>query len=248
MVTGRLTGQPLNLESEEAPLVPGSVTVARPTPRRRRHRFLRTASARQAMEGFGPGVELDCLTGGEFSLLDAVLVLLEGTGPADVTISTYSVGLYDAEVMAHFLTTDAIRSCRFILDVNFRTLSGSRGYAVTLMDVFGEEAIRTTRNHSKFILIRGRDMDVTVTSSANLNENRRLEHIQVSSDPARANFFQRVVDEVWGDVKPGWNPARGLPGLPGLDPIDTPVTMGHATRGSIRPGTARVGTRDLGVA
>ena len=57
-----------------------------------------------------------------------------------------------------------------------------------------------------------------------------------------------LVDEVWGDVKPGWSPARGVPGLPGLDPIDTPVTMGHATRGSIRPGTARVGTRALGVA
>lgn len=240
-ITGPLTGQPLNLTSEPAPARTKVTTTIRPIPKRRRHRFLRTESARRALKDFQAGYELDCLTGGEFSLLDAILVLLEKTGPADVTVCTYSTGLYDAEVMAHFLATDRIRSMRWILDGNFRTLSGSRGYAVSLMDVFGEECIRTTRTHAKFVLIESDTMSVTITSSANLNENRRLEHVQVSSCPVRAAFLANFVRTIWGDVKPGWNPDRGVPGLAGLDPINTGIRAGHATTGTITPGEAAVG-------
>lgn len=245
--TGAITGQPLNLSSEPAPAVSRAVTVARPVPRRRRHRFLRTASARRALRDFRDGWELDCLTGGEFSLLDATLVLLEQTGPADVTICTYSTGLYDAEVMAHFLGTDLIRSIRWILDANFRTLAGSRGYAVEVVNVFGEERIRTTRTHAKFVLIEGEEMCVSVTSSANLNENKRIEHLQVSSDPAKARFLRGFVETVWEDVRPGWNADHGVPGLRDLDPLASPVTMGRAPTGVVTTGEAVTGRRGLGV-
>lgn len=244
--TGAITQQALLLDEEPAPAQPKARTT-RVRPRRRRHRMLRTASARLALEGFDEGHDLLAMTGGEFSLLDAILVILEKTGPANVTVCTYSTGLYDAEVLAHFLQTDRIRSMRWILDGNFRTLASSRGYAVELMDVFGQEAIRTTRVHAKFVLIEADGLDVVITSSANLNENKRLEHFMVTTAPETAAFFREFVATVWGDVKPGWNPDHGVPGLKGLDPTHTPIRTGTATTGEPTIGIAHGGPRHLGI-
>lgn len=218
------TGAAVPLNEEPAPDVSGVRGVARARTKRR-HRMLRTASARQALEPFQPGFDYEVMTNGEFSLLDAVLVLLERSGPADVAICTWSAGLYDAEVMNRFIDSGNIRTFRLILDVGFNKLAGVKEYAVTLMDVFGEEHIRTTRTHAKFVTITNDDVQFTISSTANLNENKRLELFYFSDSPERAAFYEAVVDEVFHEVKPGWNPNRGAPGLGRLDPTAAPVAM-----------------------
>ncbi|QOP64950.1 NucT-like nuclease [Arthrobacter phage Brynnie] len=213
----------------------GVRVLERKRPGVRRHRMLRTNSARVALAPFKPGHDYEVMTNGAFSLLDAVLVLLEKSGPADVSICTYSAGLYDAEVMNRFVETGNVRSIRLVLDGSIKTLGGTRGYAVTLMDVFGEECIRTTRTHAKFVTITNDEHTFTISSTANLNENKRLELFYFSDDPDRAAFYEAVVDEVFHDVKPGWNPDHGAPGLGRLDPTGSAVatsprsgvSMGH---------------------
>lgn len=212
----------------------GVRVLERKRPGVRRHRMLRTNSARVALEPFKPGHDYEVMTNGAFSLLDAVLVLLEKSGPADVAICTYSAGLYDAEVMNRFVETGNVRSIRLVLDGSIKTLGGTRGYAVTLMDVFGEECIRTTRTHAKFVTITNEDHTFTISSTANLNENKRLELFYFSDDPDRARFYEAVVDEVFHDVKPGWNPDHGAPGLGRLDPTGSAVAT--SPRAGVRMG------------
>lgn len=212
----------------------GVRVLERKRPGVRRHRMLRTNSARVALEPFKPGHDYEVMTNGAFSLLDAVLVLLEKSGPADVAICTYSAGLYDAEVMNRFVETGNVRSIRLVLDGSIKTLGGTRGYAVTLMDVFGEECIRTTRTHAKFVTITNEEHTFTISSTANLNENKRLELFYFSDDPERARFYEAVVDEVFHDVKPGWNPDHGAPGLGRLDPTGSAVAT--SPRAGVRMG------------
>lgn len=217
------------------PNLAGVRVLERKRPGVRRHRMLRPNSARIALDPFKPGHDYEVMTNGAFSLLDCVLVLLEKSGPADVAICTYSAGLYDAEVMNRFVETGNVRSIRLVLDGSIKTLGGTRGYAVTLMDVFGEECIRTTRTHAKFVTITNEHHTFTISSTANLNENKRLELFYFSDDPDRAAFYEAVVDEVFNDVKPGWNPDHGAPGLGRLDPTGSAVAtsprsgvaMGH---------------------
>jgi hypothetical protein len=230
------TGDALVLRHEAAPDVSGVRGLVRPRTKRR-HRMLRTTSARQALEPFTEGVDFEVMTNGEFSLLDAVLVLLERTGPAHVSICTYSAGLYDAEVMNRFIDTGNILSLRLVLDVAFKTLGGSRGYAVTLMDVFGEECIRTTRTHAKFVTITNDAHQLSISSTANLNENKRLELFYFSDDPARAAWYEAIVGELFGDVLPGWNPDTGAPALGRLDPSGTKI---RANKG-VAMGRVRIG-------
>lgn len=231
------TGADLTLLEEPAPDVSG--VKGRAVPRvKRRHRMLRTTSARRALEPFTPGTDYEVMTNGEFSLLDAVLVLLERSGPADVTICTYSAGLYDAEVMNRFIDTGNILSLRLVLDVAFQKLGGSRGYAVTLMDVFGEECIRTTRTHAKFVTIRNAAHNFSISSTANLNENKRLEIFYFSDNPDRAAWYEDIVDEIFDGVKPGWNPNTGAPALKRLDPTGSAV---RANRGRLKMGRLDTG-------
>lgn len=203
----------------------------------RRHRMLRTNSARLAFSDFveasqgGDPWDLEVMTNGEFSLLDAILVLLDAAGPSDVAIATWSAGLYDMEVLNRFLATDLIRSFRLVLDVSFKNNRGNNAkdgtsYAAVLEDVFGPEVIRTTRTHAKFVTITGGGIDYSITSTANLNENKRLEIFAASSDPARAAFYQRLVDELFDGIKPGWHPDTGAPALERVDPTGTPLALG----------------------
>lgn len=205
-----------------------STAIGRVSPRRfRRHRVLRTQSARIALAPFVAGTDYEVLTNGEFSLLDAILVLLDRSGPADVTISTYSAGLYDAEVINRFIETKHIRSLRLVLDVAFKSLAGSRNYAVTLMDVFGESCIRTTRTHAKFVTITNETHAFSISSTANLNENKRLELFAFSDDPERAAWFDSIVNDLFDTIRPGWNPNTGAPGLHRL--CDDPATIQMGT-------------------
>lgn len=218
------------------PAASGAVGRLTPSPRRR-HRMLRTNSARLALEPFtdaiatGEPFDYEVMTNGEFSLLDAVLVLLDQAGPSDVAIATWSAGLYDMEVLNRFVSTKLIRSFRLVLDVSFRNNRGNNAkdgtsYAAVLEDVFGPETIRTTRTHAKFVTITGGAHEFSITSTANLNENKRLEIFALSSAPDRAAFYERIVDELFEGIKPGWHPDRGAPALERVDPTGTHLGAG----------------------
>lgn len=231
------TGADLTLLVEPAPAETGvkGRAVAR---NKRRHRMLRTDSARRALEPFGDGMDYEVMTNGEFSLLDAIAVLLDRSGPADVCVCTWSAGLYDAEVMNRFIDNGNILTFRLVLDVGFNKLAGVREYAVTLMDVFGEEAIRTARTHAKFVTIRNATHNFSISSTANLNENKRLELFYFSDDPARAAWFEGIVDELFDGIKPGWNPDTRAPALNRLNPTGSAVqkNKGRLQMGRIETG------------
>lgn len=199
----------------------------RPAPTRRRPRLSKVTNARTALAEFDRGMETYCLTFGQFSLMDAIEAILEKTGPADVAISTWTAGNADLSRSAEHLHNGAIRSMRFIADCSF----GQRqpGYLAELVRLFGDDAIRTTRTHAKFAVVSNADWAVAVRTSMNLNENPRLESIEVSDDAALAGFLLRVVDEIFAEEAPGDYRTKSRPELAGMEGImpQASVSMGR---------------------
>lgn len=190
----------------------------------------KVTNARDALADFGRGMETYCLTFGQFSLMDAVEAILEKTGPADVAIATWTAGAADLSRSAESLRNGNIRSLRFVVDCSF----GQRqpAYLAQVRRLFGDDAIRSTRTHAKYAVITNDEWSVAVRTSMNLNENPRLESIEVSDDPALAGFLLRVTDEIFaeeavGDFRTKSHPE--LPGIPGVTPVES-VAMGRSVR------------------
>lgn len=199
----------------------------------RKPRLSKVTNARDALADFGRGLETYCLTFGQFSLMDAVEVILERTGPADVAISTWTAAAADLSRSAESLRDERIRSLRFVVDCSF----GQRqpGYLAILRDLFGDGCIRSTRTHAKFAVITNDEWKVAVRTSMNLNENPRLESIEVSDDPALAGFLLGVVDELFLEEPEGDFRTKSQPVLSGVESVQPRLSVGMS-RGQVRTG------------
>ena len=184
--------------------------------RKARARLSKVASARDTIAGFDHGMDVVGLTFGQFSLLDLVDAALEITGPADVTISTWSAGFYDVEAAERFRDSGRLRSIRFIMDS-----SAKRGQATVgdVADVFGPDSIRATRSHAKFVLIRNESWAVLITTSMNLNLNPRIEQFEMTDDAARADLFAEFADALFDELAEGSTEDRQMPGLHGMNAV-----------------------------
>jgi hypothetical protein len=158
-------------------------------------RALRVESVAEAVGPIERHCEIFGVTKGQFSLVDLLLHLLEGTGPADVVISTWTAAGADIEHAFKLLASGAIRSLRFIVDFSFP--SRQPAYSAALRERFGDGAIRVCKNHCKFVLIRNERWNLTVRTSMNLNENRRLENFEISDDAALAGYLTAVVADLF---------------------------------------------------
>lgn len=184
--------------------------------RNARQRFSKVASARDTIAGFGRDMDVIGLTFGQFSLLDLIDAALEITGPADVTISTWSAGFYDVDAAESFRDSGRVTSVRFIMDS-----SAKRGQAGVgdVADIFGADSVRATRSHAKFALIRNADWNVVITSSMNLNLNPRLEQFEMTDDADRMAMFAAFADALFDELPEGDTEDRQMPGLHGLDAV-----------------------------
>ena len=205
--------------------------TARSTTRKtpvRKPRLSKATGARDALADFGRGRETYCLTFGQFSLMDAVEAVLEKTGPADVALSTWTAGSADLSRSAEHLHDGRIRSLRMVVDCSF----GQRqpGYLAQVRELFGDDAIRSTRTHAKFVVITNAEWSVAIRTSMNLNENPRLESIEVSDDPELASFLLGIVDEIFAEERAGDFRTKSQPELPGIDGI-APVASVEMGRG-----------------
>lgn len=184
------------------------------SPVKRRARFSRAASARVLLHDFEKGELLTGLTYGQFSLIDLLQATLELTGEADVTISTWSAGFYDVDAAERFRDSGLIRSIRFVMDASLQKRGQATAYDVA--ELFGRDAVRTTRSHAKFATVTNDEWQIAITSSMNLNLNSRVEQFQLVDCAVTAGMFLDFVDELFAS-EPFDGANWGLPALPGLE-------------------------------
>lgn len=172
-------------------------------PARRRVRAAKMASAREAIGELKRGQDVFILTFGQFSLIDALVAILDQTGPADVSIATWTASADHLERLAIQLGAMVnAESFRLIVD---RSLKERHPENYTRMiHMFGVDSVRTVyKTHAKFMLIRAPSYDIVVRTSMNLNHNARLETIEISEDREFAEFFQTLIDGVFREIEPG---------------------------------------------
>jgi hypothetical protein len=153
-------------------------------------------SAGEAIEGLQrDGMELFGLTRGQFSLTDLLQAVLTKTGPAMLSISTWTASHADVETMQALLNSGQITGCRWLVDQTF--VRRVPALAAQIRRQFGDDAIRVTKTHAKFCTIINAEWQVALRSSMNLNQNPRLESFQLGHDPELCAFLTAALDDIW---------------------------------------------------
>ena len=198
-------------------------------------RVSKIADARDSLAGFGHGVEVDVLTFGQFSIIDAIEAVLDIAGPAAVTLATWTAAEFDLTQIEAQLLRSQITDLRLIIDRSF--VSRQPRFVRLIHERFGEGSVRSTRTHAKFVVIRNDDWSVVIRTSMNLNHNPRLEYLQVVDDAELAAMYLEVADGIFNEEPPGLENRRNLPELAGVAGVEPsiPVRMGKDPAMGRRP-------------
>lgn len=165
-------------------------------------------SAAQALGTLQRGCRMIGLTKGQFSMLDLIRAVLAQTGPADLVLSTWTMGIRDTENARWLVDTGEIRSFRLLTDRSFVTRQPR--YCRRLVELFGEQCIRASRTHAKFALIRNESWSICIRGSMNLNRNERWENFDLDESAELCDFFEGLVAELERLTPPGPAPGESV--------------------------------------
>lgn len=161
-----------------------------------------TKDSDKILKDFSSGCRLMGLTRGDFSMIDLIHSILKKTGPAHVVCTTWSAGIKDVHQVRWMIDSNLIRSFKLITDHSYATRQ--KKYALSILDLFGKENIRTSEIHAKFTLIHNEEYKVCVRTSMNLNANRTCENFEIDEDEDIFNFYMNFIEHIFGDMPKGF--------------------------------------------
>lgn len=186
------------LAAIEAPVV----YSRRLTGHRDNRRALRAENAREAIGDLYPGCEIYGFTKGQFCLIHILEHCLNQVKtPAKVDIATWSAASGDIQAAYRMVRLSQIERLRFVVDFSFQ--SRKPQFCAELIEAFGEDCIRVTAIHAKFMTIQAGDWNLVIRTSMNLNYNPRFENFEISDDAGMLRFMSAIVDEIWDSQEVG---------------------------------------------
>lgn len=191
---------PLLAEKHDAVADPDAIRRAHLVLVRDRYRDIRDLRRKQTAAEAVAGLELDGreifgLTKGQFSLIDLIEAVLDRTGPAALSISTWTAANTDVSTALSLVSSGRITAARWLVDLTF--VRRCPQLAARIREAFGADAVRVTKNHAKFSVLSNATWQVVIRTSMNLNHNPRLEDFTVAHDPELANFLAATLDDLW---------------------------------------------------
>lgn len=169
-----------------------------------------TASApatrrQKAVESFGcaasaigqveAGMSLFAITRGQWSMIDAVLHVLDQVGPARLSLWTWTVAEYEVEVLARLRRDQRVTGGRLVIDAGARNKNA--GIIAEWKQSFGVESVRYVTNHSKIARIESASgLKLLLRGSMNLNFNPRFEQFDITEGGPDYDLVEQIESEL----------------------------------------------------
>jgi len=141
-----------------------------------------------------PGAALFAITRGQFSMIDATLACLEQTGPAHISLWTWTVAEYEIECLQRLVTDGRVLSAVLVIDAGARTKNA--GLIKQWQSTFGEKSVRYVVNHAKIVTIHNDKYRLLLRGSMNLNFNPRFEQFDLTEGGEDFNLVKRIEAEL----------------------------------------------------
>lgn len=162
----------------------------------------RRLAARQsfgnAAECLGPctaGMSLFAITRGQWSMIDAVLHVLDSVGPSKVSLWTWTVAEYEVEVLTRLRLDSRILGGRLVIDNGARAKNA--GIIREWKSSFGDDSVRYVVNHSKMARIETpAGLKFLLRGSMNLNFNPRFENFDITEGGPEFALIEEIENEL----------------------------------------------------
>jgi len=146
------------------------------------------------------GIEVIGFTSGDFSLIDVIDAVVKRIDRARMVVATWTAAQAEMDHVFAFLDRGRVASSRWIVDRSFQNRQPA--LCGRLREMFGDDAIRVQRVHCKFVLIEGDGKSALIRTSANLNRNKRIENINISTCPVLIDAYAALVSDIFGTQMP----------------------------------------------
>jgi len=141
------------------------------------------------------GMSLFAITRGQWSMLDAVLHVLDQVGTADVSLWTWTVAEYEVQVLTRLQMDSRIRKGRLIIDHGARNKNAA--IIADWKSQFGSDSVRYVINHSKIATVESASgLKLLLRGSMNLNFNPRFEQFDISEGGPAFALVREIEDEL----------------------------------------------------
>lgn len=141
-----------------------------------------------------PGSAIFAVTRGQFSMIDATLACLDQTGPADISIWTWTVAEYEIECMQRLRMDGRIKSATLVIDSGARTKNSA--LIAEWKNSFGDSSVRYVVNHSKIVTIKSDKFKLLLRGSMNLNFNPRFEQFDLTEGGEDYDLVKKIESEL----------------------------------------------------
>ena len=164
-----------------------------------------SARRTRAVESFGnaaetigccePGMSLFAVTRGQWSMIDAVLHVLDCVGRSKVSLWTWTVAEYEVQVLARLRVDSRISGGRLVIDHGARNKNA--GIIAEWQRAFGEQSVRYVVNHSKIATVETESgLKFLLRGSMNLNFNPRFEQFDITEGGIDYDLVKSIEDEL----------------------------------------------------
>lgn len=159
-----------------------------------------------AAEAIGPveaGMSLFAITRGQWSMIDAILHVLDCVGEARISLWTWTVAEYEIQVLTRLRRDKRLKAGLLVIDHGARNKNA--GLIREWKETFGPESVRYVLNHAKIATVEGGGLRLALRGSLNLNYNPRFEQFDITEGGPDFDLIRQIEDElpVLEDTAPG---------------------------------------------
>lgn len=142
-----------------------------------------------------PGMALFAVTRGQWSMIDAVLHVLDQVGPSKVSLWTWTVAEYEVQVLDRLRRDNRITDGMLVIDYGARNKNA--GIIREWQDAYGPKAVRYVKNHAKIATIESASgLRCLLRGSMNLNFNPRFEQFDITEGGPDFDLIRQIESEL----------------------------------------------------
>lgn len=141
-----------------------------------------------------PGLSLFAITRGQWSMIDAILAVLDQVGASHLSLWTWTVADYEVEVLERLIADGRILLGCLVIDHGARKKNAS--IIARWKSSFGPDSVRYVINHAKIATIHNEKFKLCLRGSMNLNHNPRFEQFDITEGGSDFDLVKEIESEL----------------------------------------------------